>query len=312
MNSTSYTYQPLLPGANCIRLLRLLPGEPAEKLQCELFNYQIRNNQTSCLYEALSYVWGDPTEKNDICIDSKQFAITSNLAAAFYRLRDPSLPRLLWVDAICINQADLEERENQVQFMSVIYSCASRVVVWLGEGCPQSNQACRLIIEAADASQRAEETTRPGEENAIIALLRRPWFYRVWVLQEVAMARFTLLLCGDFQMTAHEFSSGLRQFRHEYDQEKTIVSTIESVVYLLEWQPRGGNLGSKLLPLSELIDIFHHRQATDIRDKVYALYGMSTDMMDTRSLQVNYQKPWSTLFKDLAQYSFGEKVHVTI
>ncbi|KAF1979328.1 hypothetical protein BU23DRAFT_549332 [Bimuria novae-zelandiae CBS 107.79] len=105
----TYTYSPLLPHPNSIRLLRLLPARLASSpVQCEVFNYSLTTPvRTSHLYECLSYVWSDVADKSKIYIGDAQLAVTKNLHGALTRLRDLQLDRVLWVDAACINQDDL-------------------------------------------------------------------------------------------------------------------------------------------------------------------------------------------------------------
>jgi hypothetical protein len=186
-----YTYSSLRPGPNTIRLLRILPDAEDADIRCELFDFQIRSFHSS-LYEALSYCWGDATKKHKIALNEKDHYVATNLFAALHRLRDSDLPRVVWIDAICINQNDLEERAMQVQFMAKIYWSASRVVVWLGAESDESGEICQLIRDAADSNQRGQRyvTTLRQEDYAegrwdamapFVKLFSRPWFTRIWV-----------------------------------------------------------------------------------------------------------------------------------
>jgi hypothetical protein len=185
-----YTYSSLRPGPNTIRLLRILPDAEGTDIRCELFDFQIRSFHSS-LYEALSYCWGDATKKYKIGLNGKNHCVATNLFAALHRLRDSDLPRVVWIDAICINQNDLEERALQVQFMAKIYSSASRVVVWLGAEADESGEVCQMIRTAADLHQRGESRmTRNSQEDiknsketvaSFNKFLGRAWFHRIWV-----------------------------------------------------------------------------------------------------------------------------------
>ena len=213
-----YKYSSLLAHPNSIRLLRLLPADrPDDPIKCQIFDYSLTTpSRTSHLYECLSYVWGDVKSRSMIGIDGAELAVTKNLYVALQRLRDPSLDRILWVDAVCINQEDLDERTQQVQIMAMIYANASRVIVWLGEEKEGSDEAMKLIREEASRMYRREKNFEmdeyvldekdddvdPGDEalpkeaadksdseeatgsetrNQIMSFLRRPWFRRVWV-----------------------------------------------------------------------------------------------------------------------------------
>jgi hypothetical protein len=184
---SQYFYSPLSPGANNIRLLRLMPhaeeSTKSTKLQCELFEYSLQDlgNRTH-LFEALSYTWGGEGKPCSITIEEQNLAITTNLYAALLRLRDRSLERKLWIDAICINQKNPEERGQQVQLMAMIYSKACRVLVWLGETADDIEGALEDIQRAANEDP-TERSSKKINEKAIFNLLQREWFQRIWVRQ---------------------------------------------------------------------------------------------------------------------------------
>lgn len=245
-----YVYAPLLPHPNSIRLLRLLPSSLADDpICCQLFNYSLAvPHRSSHLYECLSYVWGSTSDRKPISIDGSRLDVTQSLHGALRRLRDPFLDRILWVDALCINQDDLEERAQQVQFMAMIYAFASRVNIWLGEEADGSCTAMQMIREEASPhryqddeysnSTYLETESESTDENEIIAnsdgkdvtltslnkvdaeafaedvvsidqieidadayveveaLLKRPWFHRIWVIWSVSLVSSTYNLAG--------------------------------------------------------------------------------------------------------------------
>ncbi|KAF2449742.1 HET-domain-containing protein, partial [Karstenula rhodostoma CBS 690.94] len=309
-----YTYSPLLAHPNSIRLLRLLPTSRAEDpIHCRIFNYSLTTpTRTSHLYECLSYVWGSVEDKQTIQIDGAELAVTKNLHGALRRLRDPDLDRVLWVDAVCINQDDLEERANQVEIMAMIYAYASRVVVWLGEEADGSKEAMELLRD--DASRLVQNRAK-SFQNEAMELLRRPWFRRIWVLQEIAAARVMVVLCGSEELTGSCFFWGLSGIL-EWCRDAELRSTISSILYLLgdasvlrvnkATHPEPFRLG--ICPLSQLVDMFRLREATDPRDKVYALLGiMSQDMMKP-DIMPDYGIDWDDLFRNLVHSILGEKV----
>lgn len=144
-------------------------------------------------------------------VDGAGLAITKNLHGALQRLRDPALDRVLWVDAVCINQDNIAERAQQVQVMAMIYAYASKVVVWLGEEVEGSSEAMEVLREEAYRVYRRQKTleeandgkgfpmrrggndlfdqaeandNKEARENArdhVMTLLQRPWFRRIWV-----------------------------------------------------------------------------------------------------------------------------------
>lgn len=201
-----YTYRPLRPEQNSTRLLQIAPGVKGSEITCLVVDHTIQQGRLSSPYEALSYAWGDPTARRRIRLrdveagESEQRAcsfldITTNLYAALERLRDTAFPRLLWVDAVCIDQENVLERAVQVRSMATIYIHASRVLVWLGEEAENSTLALASIERVAQDCRRsmgtnkltskadASETQFSSKEaqEAILKLLNRPWFHRIWV-----------------------------------------------------------------------------------------------------------------------------------
>ncbi|KAH7187768.1 heterokaryon incompatibility protein-domain-containing protein [Fusarium oxysporum] len=139
-NSVSvYQYSPLPEGY--IRLLRLMPHRDEDApIQGKFFDYPLLDSRKAIhRYEALSSVWVSSEKSQSLGIDNGYLRITTDLHMALKRLRDYSLDRIIWVDAICINQDDTEERNQQIQYMYKIYAKASRVVVWTKDEGPLEN-----------------------------------------------------------------------------------------------------------------------------------------------------------------------------
>ena len=100
-------------------------------INCGVFHDNVANTDRTP-YEALSYTWGDTSHLAAIKVDGCIYPVTSNLESALRALRDPEKAKVFWVDAICINQSDINEQGQQVRIMWDIYSSAERAVVWLG------------------------------------------------------------------------------------------------------------------------------------------------------------------------------------
>lgn len=199
-----------------IRLIRLQPSDnPAAPICCKiicyplvpdrsvsmnLYSYRVLIDWAQHLYECLSYVWGSPESPETVQIDTAQgfvnFDVTRNLHAALLQLRDPFFERMLWVDAICINQSDEEEKAQQVTSMTRIFGLASRVVVWLGEEADHSTLTFQHLRKLAQQQQPAtghqqddatdlgvKASNEPCSKDAydVLALLNRTYFRRMWV-----------------------------------------------------------------------------------------------------------------------------------
>jgi hypothetical protein len=179
-----YRYSPLRKhdGAESIRLLRLLPNDDENAtIACQLVDYFLPHSDTGPhLYEALSYVWGHPRKKHSITLDNCSLGVTANLHAALTRLRNRYIERVVWIDAICVNQGDLKERGYQIGCMARIYGKAKCVIVWLGSPAAGSDLAFDAIGCAANSSLPPPPITARLRKN-VCTLIERPWFRRIWV-----------------------------------------------------------------------------------------------------------------------------------
>lgn len=179
-----YEYKPLLPGLGSIRLLRVLPSQSDDAVvQCQLLNCSLQKSNTQAdPYDALSYVWGNQDETCPIGIDGSDLLVTLNLYRALMQLRHRYIERIMWVDSVCIDQANTIEKEQQILLMAKIYSQATRVIVWLGVAADHSDEAINGIGHAG-GKRSTDFLITEAIEKAVLALLQRPWFRRIWVRQ---------------------------------------------------------------------------------------------------------------------------------
>ncbi|KAF1937176.1 HET-domain-containing protein, partial [Clathrospora elynae] len=113
-----------------ILLVKLQPGRWTDPIVCELTNAQL----DFAKYQALSYVWGSPRATRSIRLDGPTYPVTSNLESELRHQRERFGDELvLWVDALCINQEDVEERTQQVQLMGLMYDKCTEGIVYLGD-----------------------------------------------------------------------------------------------------------------------------------------------------------------------------------
>lgn len=218
-----YTYQSL-PGPRSIRLLSFGPGTNSSDLIC--VQLQIVDLDSECLpgYWGLSYTWGNPVPsypptQHEILCDGESFLVGSNLYDFLKRFKGAR--RCFWIDAICINQNDISERNAQVSIMVWIYSKAEGTFIWLGESDNTSIRSLDLLVKFAEAKKRLGEDrdkilrrqwefndvefyTAMGMEpwsqedwKALWDFYTRSWFRRQWVMQEVIANDQALIFCGD-------------------------------------------------------------------------------------------------------------------
>ncbi|KAK3390144.1 heterokaryon incompatibility protein-domain-containing protein [Podospora didyma] len=190
-----YLKKPLSLTKPMIRLLEILPGT-SPQIRTSLFCIDFSQDRA---YEALSYVWGlqalsSPAATTLVDVDGISVGVTPNLYSALLTLRHNNTSRLLWVDAICINQADNAEKATQVSMMSDIFMRADRVLVFLGDARPGSdllfryfNRDTRQDITLADWANRLE-TTSESLLREFVDFCDRGWWSRVWIQQEYAVA----------------------------------------------------------------------------------------------------------------------------
>ncbi|KAK5654271.1 hypothetical protein OQA88_7447 [Cercophora sp. LCS_1] len=172
-----YTCSPL-PDSH-IRLLQLLPSrDDHAPIECKLVDYHLLDPRKGLhLYEAVSYVWGPPPNTHRMIADGACLPIRQNCHAIPTRPRDPALPRFLWVDALCINQEDNNEKTDQVQLMAWIYASARGVIVWLEE----PTDICQQGEYGKGQISRALQAIRAAAENSPLAkALWHPKISEVW------------------------------------------------------------------------------------------------------------------------------------
>jgi hypothetical protein len=179
----AHLYHPLSSKLKQTRIIALHPGEFTDVISVTV---NIISLDDSPVYEALSYVWGIYQASGPAIVNDVEVPITQNLDIAFRHLRYPSTSRILWVDAICINQNDIGEREDQVKLMGQIYHASSTTLIWLGPAANDSDLAMRSI--AGDKFDKEYWKTYDFQVQ-FMEILFRPWFTRIWVVQEFVLGK---------------------------------------------------------------------------------------------------------------------------
>jgi hypothetical protein len=216
-------YKPLNPARNEIRLLRLRPARAASKARviCTLETVSLDGSPE---FHALSYARGDVSVRRPVVVNGIETTITSNLHDALVELRarsyhDVDLSKTsVWIDALCINQEDLLERGHQVKLMREVFTQARRVLIWLGNGDEDSDWCLDMaeeedMLERLDAvaeldksswSRTPASSATSVRHSVVIGyhiwtynILLRPWWRRLWVIQELVLAmEDSVVLCG--------------------------------------------------------------------------------------------------------------------
>ena len=298
MTNAIYTF--LNGQTSQFRLAFILPSPHfTDRIECSLITTSIDDAPP---YEALSYCWGDPNDTEPIVLSKSQFSATKNLASALRHLRLPDKQRLVWIDSICINQADNKERNHQVRQMQQIYRDADQVVVWLGEGEKDSSSVMTSI--RAMYKEDLHWNNLKALFNMIL-WLRRPWWKRVWTVQEVILARHLVFVCGEDQCSGKEvFFAAQSFFRHtrgccfNYEDQLPHITVDEELYSLFSEIQAIGEFHDQFsvspIPLEKLLARFRHRLASDPYDNIYGFLGLTTNMYGE---VIKYNKSFIDVFK---------------
>ena len=281
----------------------------------------------------------------------KEFYIRPNLSEALRHLREypEHSPRenskgpgvmILWIDAICMNQEDENEKSIQVAKMADIYRCADDVFVWLGKEADESALGMDLVEQIPEMEQEnmlSIEGSSDRQWSAFISLMRREWFTRRWVVQELALAKDVYLLCGDNTVNWNMFVIAVEFFIQRLDTITAIYDTSgafqEKLKSLGDIEASGaGKMISvtgkfvrgkqKLRNLESLVSELTMFEVGDPRDAVYALMALARDMPQSGQqkswqpgmgfidsgvvFQADYKKDILQVFKDFVAYCVHE------
>lgn len=354
LKTLEFEYTPL-PSPRAFRVLVLLPGPPNGRLEGRLEVHDLDAPSTAGSYAGISYAWNPSNHdrlfvgseripashdihnnlniRHPVFFGSKRLLVSTSLYNLLRRLRLPDESYTWWVDAICINQEDLDERARQVLVMRDIYTLASHVLLWLGEEDDETEMAFALTEKLAHHPAADPEKLTIGipmdfldlvsgsgperlglppmgasDYRALFALLDRPVFRRSWVVQEVALAvRPPVVLCGSHNMVFAELVTGigflgscgwLELLQAEAQEEDS--GHMANIGYAGDiMRIRSEPLEDGRAPHMELMGGF---EATDPRDNIYAMLGLMrlADMPgESRALlQPDYTRSVEDVYRD--------------
>ena len=326
------SYRPLLnPQTDC-RLLSVLPGRSSDPITCTTSVTELA--EATGRYDALSYCWGSQHRSRPISYDGQPLNVTANLESALKRLRAPDIARKLWIDQLCIDQDNLEEKEQQVELMSDIYRNACKVLIWLGDDGDEPRKAYKVIERllrldpfASDGDKSSDDKFRlqtrgkidleqlkshglPGPKDTawqeLRALLSRPWFSRVWTIQEAAVAVDADFLWGKECTLNWESMVTIMRLVWEH-----LPATLLGSDILLQGLP--ANSVYRIAETMRTLDNCAHQDlfnlaltykgygASKPQDKLYALLNVSSS-----SRTVDYRKPVEVLFHEMAYHNINQ------
>ena len=317
---TSYQYQPLDTEAECIRLIYMLPAETSTDIRVDIVHTRLTKEDVP-KYEALSYAWGESDTPEVIYVGQEgdvTIAVTRSLYQALPHLRYRDQRRVLWVDAICVDQQNLKERSLQVERMGDIYSLAERVIVWLGLGDSTSVHAIQFLRTIASKIEVDWEydTIKPRSQDdadgadidkprfygerecsAVLSLVMRPWFERLWVQQEIHAKRNVVLICGSDTLSWQDFRQAFYCFCFKWDAFNgdwlIYPGFFERIVLI-----------SKMIQedvystFGELMNRTQQCKCSDPRDRVYGVLNMLAPRERNAEIKPDYTKTVSQVYRD--------------
>ncbi|PMD30665.1 hypothetical protein L207DRAFT_641590 [Hyaloscypha variabilis F] len=317
-SSEPYKYTPLDDDKQEIRLLVLLPGQFSAEIRACLEVAKFTNDQTPT-FEAISYAWGSTDNPVNIFIGqpgNSTLSVTQNLAEGLPYFRFEDRPRVLWVDAICVDQQNLKERGHQVKKMADIYSKAARVLIWLG---PESQNSTRALLNLEHFASKVKvnwqnyELSATTEEVhwadqsmamplleedwlALYHFIHRPWFERLWIRQEVYLAsRDPILICGRQMIPWKSICNAVISLTSKPSSTASneligpLHNRLDFVFNLCD--------GRKGLELSELIHRTKFCMCSDQRDRVYSLLSL-LPTATALGIEPDYSKSVNTVYRD--------------
>ncbi|KAK8135094.1 hypothetical protein PG984_007106 [Apiospora sp. TS-2023a] len=311
----AYSYVPLDLSKQVTRLLYITPQTLATGTLTE-FRLQHALLDAEPRYETISYCWGDPTPCRTVLVDGKELQLPRSSADIIQQISATSdRVRVIWIDAVCVNQTDTKERGHQVALMTRIYSEASRNIIFLGEGNNASLNGLETIRALnAEIDRRwliyrrlpahASDLQTPIDKSALSAFFTLPWFSRVWVVQEAVLARRSVCTLGQ---THIDFDDVIRATDCLFD--LSIINQVAKfdgfidafVVFMIQ---RLRNRIAKGIPinLNDALLVTMRSKCSDWRDKVFGVLGLCRGSVArvgaSDLLAVDYTKPYNHVLRD--------------
>lgn len=356
------TYHPL--NQDEFRLLKLPPADQNATLHLQMFHSRLEwkitpghsfskhdaDKKGEAIpidpYEATSYTWGSPNPTKTVVCNGQETEMRENAFDFLQQLRLPQTERIVWMDCICINQDDNEEKAAQVEIMHWIYRSAKAVYIWLGQEADESalgmaymsSLDTKVYLKEAEGSigspavfrakssifsSLAENSENQRLLKSILAIVQRPWLTRIWVQQEAALCMKTYVLCGMNQVPWDQFFSLLWLLTKNTSEgwpqwtgvDYTIFEAGLDAIHNIQrsrftaYPPDSKRI---VRPMAALLGSTNGCEATDPRDKVYALYNL--DLFAYSGFgkkgdrpKIDYTAPWQIVYVRAARWMYDTR-----
>ncbi|KAE9368933.1 HET-domain-containing protein, partial [Stipitochalara longipes BDJ] len=307
-----------LEGDDAIRLIYLQPCEDLEaRIECSLKDAILTEygEDIGDHYIAISYVWGDKNDRRSILVDGKRLDITASLDSALRHVRDRQRVLRVWADGVCIDQTDVHDRNRQVRLMGDVYSIAQHTIIFLGTSSPECDAVLQLISGEARSSgpggqrssaliQKSSQLLDGYERIVEDEILSKPWFTRVWILQELVLSQNPWLQCGKYRVRWHVFCTRVLSspFRTWKSNSRAILAGMNEsrikfrTASVESLQTPEEFLGSSLL---ELLRTRRGCALTDPRDMIYAHLGLVSHEA-REGIPVDYDRTVAQVYESIA------------
>ena len=290
-------------------------------------------------FTALSYTWGSIDNTRDIIVNGQRVQVGENLEGFLrYMKTDPdNRERIgIWVDALCINQSDTEERNTEVKRMADIYRGALTAIAWLGEEADESPRALRLLNTIANydfgplekwesfltAFRENSHFFEVGSWRALYNLFNRPYWTRLWIVQEIALSgRGLNIICGHDSINWFRLSGAVNFLSNELDfvvdrcqQESNelgvpvFIGLIVDRIYRMQQLKMFNDVvfdGMDRPILSETLTIARYSEQQDAKDKIYGVLSL-IDPLISRSISPNYNLSLLGVYTEFAKTCIRE------
>ncbi|KAL8841284.1 MAG: hypothetical protein Q9176_003377 [Flavoplaca citrina] len=324
---TEYSFTPLNEEAGEIRLLELLPG-PFNAPICITLRITVLSRQNIPKFKALSYAWGNAQDRVRIHVvagrgvqgvKSAALNITRSLAEALRHLRKKRQSMVFWIDQICVDQANLEERGNQVLRMPDIFTLAKNVIAWLGPADNDCEIAMKIFnkigpdvtvdydrtefqVDPSSTFYSRDLDLSPEQRHSITTLLSRAWFERLWVVQEVCLTKKRIcMICGFNRISSVDLGNAIF-YLYSLGRYWNTMEKILFVGFLRLWQIKAFRVPT----LESMLILTKLRQCSDERDKVYAVLSMLPET-EKADIHPDYSVSASDVFANIVLQQFNSK-----
>lgn len=292
--------------------LRMRPPKPNPESSSYPKHEKIPNGRFSWGdFEALSYAWGEKDESKKVLLNGKPKAVSATLHSALHRMQklpEAKMGMRFWIDALCINQDDIQERNHQVKRMRHIYGIARAVIVWLGRENNDDEKAIRVMNDTYRDVNQNNRLIPPAEFtqddwSALCAFMRKPYWSRLWIIQELATNHHsTLFLCGKQALTREMLKKGADCCQKLSKEGRRFYQSIRSDIWLIATRiHRLVDLSTTQTTSSMLtttLSLASRAEARDPKDKVFGILGLLDKSISSKIIP-DYENSVQQVFADL-------------